>query len=404
MIDWLYQTGLDISILIGLVLLIRNPIRKLLGANIAYWLWIIPLTRLAVWSRTEVPLAILERINFTDGKILIKVFKNPESFNLLHYFSYEIFWIAGMIIWAVLRVIGLLKFQQNLKLQSTKILNKELKLLELTDEAIKVEYFYTKLTSAPFVTGFINPQIYLFKESFEQLNTIQQQCIIQHELTHLKRKDIWVQLLAEIVRMIFWFNPIVHFAWSAFRQDQELACDYQVLAKSNKLQRYEYGRVLLKGLHAHALPATMAFFNNHKQRFIMLEKHKNSKINNILGITLCTFLLVFALTKAPQSIAAEAEKDQEVSLNFNDIPLRSVLKLVFEANPKGKEVLGYKNVPEINISIAATQVSALQVEKLLLKCSGLKLEAKDNYFEIVKDTSFNKDLSKTSECVQIINT
>lgn len=401
MIDWLYQTGLDISLLIGLVLLIRNPIRKLLGANIAYWLWIIPLARLAVWSRTEVPLAILEKINFTDGKILIKVFQNPDNFNLLHYLTYEKIWIAGMITWAVLRTIGFLKYQQNLKLQSTKISFKELKLLELANSDTNVEYFYTKLPSAPFVTGFIKPQIHLFKETFEQLNTIQQQCIIKHELTHLKRNDLWMQLLAEIVRMIFWFNPIVHIAWSAFRQDQELACDYQVLAKSNKSERYEYGRVLLKGLHAHALPATMAFFNNHKQRFIMLEKHNNSKINNILGIILCTVLLVFALTKAPQSIATETISDNEISLNFQDIPLMSVLKLINQANPR--EISGYGNVPDINITLAANRVSANQIEKLILKCSGLMLKAKGDKFEIIKNENFKDGFSNTSECINTIN-
>ena len=399
MIDWLYQTGLDISILIGIVLLIRNPVRKFLGANIAYWLWIIPLVRFPVWSRTEVPLAILEKINFTDGKILIKVFQNPDKFHLPNYFSYEVFWIMGMVVWAVIRIIGLVKFRKNLKIHSERISLKDLSFLTVMNKTTKVDFFYTKLPSAPFVTGIIKPQIYLFKESFDKLNTIQQNCIIQHELTHLKRKDLWMQVLAEIVRMIFWFNPIVHIAWQAFRQDQELACDYQVLAKSNNLERYEYGRVLLKGLHAHALPATMAFFNNHKQRFIMLEKHNNSKINNILGITLCTVLLVFALTKAPQSIAIENSHDMEVSFKFDSIPLKSVLELIFEANPK--DVTGYENIPEINISFEAWNVSAIQIEKLILKCSGLKLLHQGKAHVIVKDKTFKEDYSQLNQCIQI---
>ena len=46
MIDWLYQSTLDISIIIVLILIIRNPVRRLLGAHISYWLWALPLLRL----------------------------------------------------------------------------------------------------------------------------------------------------------------------------------------------------------------------------------------------------------------------------------------------------------------------------------------------------------------------
>ncbi len=399
MIDWLYQTGLDISILIGLVLVLRSPVRKYLGANVAYWLWAIPLIRLIIWNKAEVPLAILEKIDFSDGTILIKVFKNPEIYNLVNSISYEKIWIAGMIIWLVFRLTGLIIFRKNLKLQSKKLSSTDLNMLKINHDSYHAEYFYTNMPSSPFVTGFLKPEIYLPKDVFDGLSSTHKQCIIEHELTHIKRKDLWMQVLAEVVRMIYWFNPIIHIAWNAFRQDQELACDHQVLANCNKSQRYEYGRVLLKGLHAHALPATMAFFNNHKQRFIMLEKHNNSKINNIFGIVLCTVLLVFALTKAPQSIAKEFGKDSELSFEFNEIPLVDILSLIF--NSTQKDVIGYENVPNLLLSLEANNVSANQISNLILKCSGLKLSAKGSQFEIVSINDSEIAYNNTRECRNI---
>jgi len=312
----------------------------------------------------------------------------------------EILWLVGLFSWVLIRLLGLIKFKRALNSLSTSISvnNLNLNLAEFKHYTT-TPYFFTFMPTAPFITGLIKPQIYLPQDTFNQLNTIQQQCIIKHELTHLQRKDLWTQILAEVIRTLFWFNPIVHIAWNAFRQDQELACDYQVLAKSSKSERFEYGRVLLKGLHAHALPATMAFFNNHKQRFIMLEKHNNSKINIILGITLCTVLLVFALTKAPQSIAKQLVEDTIVSFKFDQISLKNILELINQANPR--EILGYENIPEKNISFEAWGVSANQVEKLLLKCSGLKLIQSENKFKIVNDLNFNNDFSKLNECVQI---
>lgn len=402
MIDWLYQTGLDTSLLIGLVLLLRNPVRKTLGANNAYWLWLIPLVRIVAWDKTEVDSVILKKINFTDDTFLIKILQNPDNFQLSNYLSYEVFWLIGLIIWVLLRFLGFKVFRKNLIDSSVKTELKHLKIDFIEFKLFsKVNYFYTSNPSAPFITGLFNPCIYLPNESFDKLSKIQQICIIKHELTHLKRKDLWFQILAELIRTIFWFNPIVHIAWKAFRQDQELACDYQVLAKSNKLERYEYGRVLLKGIRAHALPATMAFFNNHKQRFIMLEKHNNSKINNILGITLCTVLLVFALTKAPHSIAKEKIHDQKISFKFDDTSLKLILKLIFEANPK--KVIGYENVPKLNISFEAWDVSAIQLEKLILKCSGLKLIPVSNQFKIVKDSTFNNHNSEFNRCIKTLS-
>ncbi len=391
MINWLYQTGLDISLLIGVVLVLRYPVRKYLGANVAYWLWLIPLVRIFAWNKAEIPLAIMEKVNFANGQVFIKVFKNPESFNLSSYITYETLWIVGVIIWLGLRVFGLLKFRQNISQSRSEIIH--------LSNKYNVSFFYTDNPSAPFLTGVFKPQIYLPNNFNDNLNDIQQQCVIKHELTHLNRKDLWMQLLAEFIRTIFWFNPVIHIAWKAFRQDQELACDYQVLAKSNQKERYEYGRILLNGLHAHALPATMAFFNNHKQRFIMLEKHNNSKVNNILGITLCAFLLIFALTKAPQSIATEPLEDTTITMKFVDIPLKSILELIFEASPK--DVIGYENVPEIKINFQAWNVSANQLEKLILKCSNLELIPKNDQFEIIKGRSFNNDYSKLHECIQI---
>jgi len=398
MINWLYQTGLDVSILIGIVLLLRNPVRKYLGANVAYWLWVIPLVRLIVWKKTEIPLAILEKVSSSDGKIFIRIFKNPEIFNLSSYLTLEALWIAGAIIWLSLRIIGLIKFRKNLALSKSKISAKEIASLGINN---KVDLFFTDNPAAPFLTGLFQPQIYLPKNYFEELNHIQQQCIIKHELMHLQRKDIWTQLLAELVRTVFWFNPIVHIAWKAFRQDQELACDYNVLADSSKQERYEYGRILLNGLHAHALPATMAFFNNHKQRFIMLEKHSNSKINNILGITLCTFLLVFALTKAPQTIASELEKDKKTNFELIEAPLIMAFVLVFDSNSKANDIIGYDNIPHIVMSINARNVSGIQVENLLLKCSGLKLIPQGEKLKIVKDKTFNNDYTQINECIKI---
>lgn len=51
-----------------------------------------------------------------------------------------------------------------------------------------------------------------------------------HELTHKKRGDHYMTLLLNILRAVYWFDPVVHFAFSELRADMESACDSDVLA------------------------------------------------------------------------------------------------------------------------------------------------------------------------------
>ena len=44
--SWVVQTGLVVSLLIVLILLIRRPFARMFGANAAYALWSLPLIRL----------------------------------------------------------------------------------------------------------------------------------------------------------------------------------------------------------------------------------------------------------------------------------------------------------------------------------------------------------------------
>lgn len=402
MIDWLYQTGLDLSIIIGVILIIRKPVRYFLGAHVVYWLWLVPLIRFVSWFKAEIPTTIFEKVQFNDGKMIIRILDNPDKWQLSQYSTLEKIWLVGIFVWLLLRLYGWFKFRIHLKETSSPIdIYQKVNGFKTVKNHQKVSVFETSIADAPFITGIFSAQIYLPKDTFQHYSQQQKMCVLKHEMTHLNRKDLWVQLVAEAMRTIFWFNPVVHIAYHLFRQDQELACDHSVLATSNDEERLAYGQVLLNGLHAHVLPSTLSFFNNHKQRFTMLEKHKNSALTNILGISLCAIITVFALTKAPKSIAQDTVNNQNVSFKFKDIPLKSVLMLV--ADGTNKEVVGFNKLPDINISVTATHVSGKQFEELILKCTGFKLESRGSHYEIMKDEQSKSNLKNSNQCINTIN-
>jgi len=53
--------------------------------------------------------------------------------------------------------------------------------------------------------------------------------VLAHEIAHVIRRDWLLQTAAEVVRCVYWFNPILWIACAQMRQESEQACDDTVL-------------------------------------------------------------------------------------------------------------------------------------------------------------------------------
>lgn len=68
--------------------------------------------------------------------------------------------------------------------------------------------------------------------------------VLGHELAHVRRHDWVVQTVAEALRTIYWFNPLVWIACTRLRRDSEQACDDAVLGTG--VSAHEYAAHLLE--------------------------------------------------------------------------------------------------------------------------------------------------------------
>jgi TonB family protein len=55
--------------------------------------------------------------------------------------------------------------------------------------------------------------------------------VLAHELAHVRRGDWIAQLVAELLRAVYWFNPLIWVACSRLRRESEQACDDAVLVR-----------------------------------------------------------------------------------------------------------------------------------------------------------------------------
>lgn len=93
----------------------------------------------------------------------------------------------------------------------------------------------------PMVFGILRPQIYLPVE----MNPEFYDCVLQHERIHLRRLDYLWKILAYLIGIVHWVNPVVWLAYYLLCCDMEKACDEAVTEQLEPEGRQEYATALL---------------------------------------------------------------------------------------------------------------------------------------------------------------
>ena len=102
-----------------------------------------------------------------------------------------------------------------------------------------------KEKTIPHLIGVFSPYVVL---GATPLSDVQLELVLQHELQHYKRKDLWGKLFLLICLSVFWWNPSVW--WLTFRAQEEMecACDENILSGKDGDERYAYGQTILQVL------------------------------------------------------------------------------------------------------------------------------------------------------------
>ena len=134
-------------------------------------------------------------------------------------------WVSGIIALLVYSFISVLRLRR--QLEGARLIEKNI--------------FEAKNIRTPFVLGIINPRIYLPVG----LSKEEQNYILIHEQTHIRRKDHIIKTIAFLIVSIHWFNPLVWIVFNLMNTDMELSCDERVLKVMNKDIRKPYANSLL---------------------------------------------------------------------------------------------------------------------------------------------------------------
>jgi bla regulator protein BlaR1 len=100
---------------------------------------------------------------------------------------------------------------------------------------------------SPFIVGVRHFTLVLSPKLLDSLNQNEKDILIQHELSHIKRRDNLLGWISLILRDLNFFNPFGFIAYFLIRSEQEKACDKLVLKYTNR-SPVEFAEIMLNSL------------------------------------------------------------------------------------------------------------------------------------------------------------
>lgn len=304
--QWLVDTLIVTAALMALVLVLRRPVAKHFGAELAYALWAIPLARLfmppltrTIEVKVSAPVAPVASATVDSTATIIPAAMAapadamPEP-SLVQSLLADADWFAiGVTVWLCGAAIFLIA-QLSAYLQNRR---------ELLEDAVEVSRIDNIRVieiagiSGPFAFGLWQRYIALPIGFSRDYNPVERELALAHERSHHRAGDLWANFAALAMLSLHWFNPIAWMAWRAFRFDQEAACDARVLRRRTIAERQAYARAIAKAATGHTLAFASPLNPKEKivERLKIMKQSETSKGRKWLGGSLIGGSLVTAM-------------------------------------------------------------------------------------------------------------
>ncbi len=169
----------------------------------------------------------------TDIEPASPIFKESPAMNPVTWQAIVfLIWLVGLLVISVLLIQRVL-FVRGLVAQSkpsdeglTEIMNQCRGSLGIR---LNIKLRLSGNISSPAVCGLINPAILMPPNLIKKLSPDRLKAVLIHELAHIKRGDLWINLVQTILQIIYFYNPFVWLANAVVRRIREQAVDEMVL-------------------------------------------------------------------------------------------------------------------------------------------------------------------------------
>ena len=360
--DWVIETSIMASIVVGFILCVKIVLRNKLTPRWQYVLWMVLIVRLVLPWSPDSSYSIYSILSYNSGTeaifhqkesmnenvvvddtnvsgnennyapSFIKIAeeneigkqqnKNEATFSFYTIFLY--IWLAGVIILGIATVVMNRRLHRYMKKQPAITDERIVKIFEDCKKSMSVQQNIPLLLagkiSSPTVFGFFHPMVLLSSVHMKVLDEQQLKYVFYHELAHIKRRDVGVNWLMHSLLILNWFNPILWYAYSCMREDQELACDAFALTFIDSEEQIAYGHTIITLLEHYAsyyqTPSLANLSRNKrtlKRRIRMIKNfQKKSYRLSALGVIVVIAVSSVSLLNARADVPTKQKEEQTV--------------------------------------------------------------------------------------------
>ena len=162
------------------------------------------------------------------------------------YQMLAVVWLAAAALYGLYKLLGSYIVQRELKRWSMPVPDKSLEMnYQKLCRKMKVSrppklWMNAKVTT-PLLTGLLRPRIYLPSDRYTWKEL---ELLLSHELSHYRHHDLWYKLILQLVCIVYWFNPLLHWMRREADQDLEFLCDERIMKDGAHEERMQYNYLL----------------------------------------------------------------------------------------------------------------------------------------------------------------
>jgi beta-lactamase regulating signal transducer with metallopeptidase domain len=217
--------------------------------------------------------------------------------------------------------------------------------------------------TSPAVCGLFTPVILIPRGLLSRLTREQIKTVCIHELVHIKRGDLWVNLIQTLLQIVYFYNPLLWFANAMICRIREQAVDEAVLVALGKDAEI-YPRILLDvaklsfkrpalSLRLIGVVESKSALKTRIARMISRPIPKKAKLG-ILGLLI---IIITGSILLPMAADKKILKGIDEKLNVSDKAREITINSLYMEPPNGKNLMGNS----VTLSIGVTNNSQKEV-------------------------------------------
>jgi beta-lactamase regulating signal transducer with metallopeptidase domain len=328
---WIVAATLQASVLLGAVWLVDRLARRTAWPQVLSCLWWLALARLVLPLDVSSPWSVTQQVGATA---LEAARMTPHASALA---ALATTWAVGAAFVVLARVARRQLLAHSLQLvqlsPAWRAALERARQRTRTRRALRVAAL-PGLSGAA-LCGILRPTLLLPPSAVLREPTTADEHALVHELTHLRRGDLWKDELVAAARALFWFNPLVWQAASRLHQLSELACDRATAAALGE-QAEDYRTTLLAAAREWITPGAAsptelrAFLGSRALLLARLDQLERSSPSPALAVRSASALLAAFVAACVLPMAPSAPNLREQALAVFAAEQRGELRSCFQ--------------------------------------------------------------------------